>query len=484
MNYKSIFRGFLARCTIGIAILLLCAMLIPSCRPKTYRSNTGPTQGPTHVDTVVWGDYNIVFQPTSTPASRDSIINVFQTAVCDTFKKYNPGFNCSLIHFDYQSCPCGPLLLNVKVVIGTVGGSVTNTPPTNPPPGPAGGSVIQNIALNIKITVPELSQNFTIDSGIAQTYFPPVPKDKVGKTIIALIDTGIDTLIYNNKNPGLSNWIWQDPAGNSIYNFIGGNTTDFRDRNPERHGTLVTAMALDAFANSQVYPRLMILKALDDSGHGTIFSVSCAIGYAICHQATLINASWGYYGAPDPTLQQYITLSNTSGIPFIAAAGNTPPPHSQSFCQASLNPAGNLNNNTPFYPACFVSNNLPDLISVANMRLGSNNSAAAQDSACYYQNYSPTYVSTGVVNTNSTQCCQYDLPYGVPTNGAPTNVTAEGSSFATPVVTGQIASFLESGGKLISGTIWLRNNCVQSAPGANQACCTINGQYLFYKGTF
>ena len=62
-------------------------------------------------------------------------------------------------------------------------------------------------------------------------------------------------------------------------------------------------------------------------GKGNTFSVSCGLSYAVQKQATLVNASLGYYshGQVDPILLHYVRLCNDANpdpIPILAAAGN------------------------------------------------------------------------------------------------------------------------------------------------------------------
>jgi subtilisin family serine protease len=466
-------RTPLALFKIGIYFFLLVAFLGSSCKIFTHRTYPSSVPSPCDSgiltsDTFVWASYNILFQPNSTKSDRNAYLNAVDAYLCTSLSQNYRGPR--RIH--HENCPCGPLLVNVQVVIDASGGSVTGTPPPGPPPGVSSGSV-QYYAANTKVQIPELGQGIQADTGAH--YIDLGPKKKVGKTILAIIDTGLDTLVYNNSTSTLGNWIWKDPAGTTQYNFVGGSPWDFRDQSTERHGTIVTAMALDMFKDTTVLPQLMILKALDDHGAGTIFSVACAISYAICHHATVINASFGYYGAPDPILLQCILNSGAANIPVIAAAGNVGPPHVATLFCSSNNLPDNLGQNNLFYPACFADTmGLMNLISVANV----NQPIGQSIGACFYQNHSPKYVSTGVLNTNSNDCCQYNIPFLVQGSAA-----AEGSSFATPVVSGQIDRFIEGGGLLVNGTNWLQNHS-QTQISTSAPCCTINGQYVLYSGTY
>ena len=459
-----------------IGLCLVVTVFCSSCHHKVppqanmafYPSmcNSGTLSG----DTLIWADYNIVFKASSTAQDRNVYLREVGDYLCGELSKKYPGPR----RIDFTSCPCGPLFVNVKVVIDASGGSVTGNPPPVPPPGVSGGSV-QYFAKNIEVDMPELDQGIRADT--ADKYNVLDATKSVGNTTVAIVDAGLDLKIYNNTMGTLGNWLWKDPApgATTIYNFVGGSPSDFMDNTAERHGTIVTAILLDMFKDTTVFPKLMVLKALNDQGKGTLFSITCAMSYAICHHATIINASFGYYGAPDSVLLQTVIGAEREGIPVIAAAGNVGAPHDHTLFCKSTNLPDSLGNNHLFYPACYADTmNLQNMLSVTNVR--SENGAPA--GACFYQNYSSKYISVGVFNTGENGCCKYNnIPFL-----QRTLATAEGSSFATPIVTGQIDRFIEGGGTLGNGTQWLQNHA-QSGAGPLMRC-TMKGQYVTYSGTF
>ena len=86
---------------------------------------------------------------------------------------------------------------------------------------------------------------------------------------------------------------------------------------------------------------LMPLKALDQTGAGTLAQAIEAIQYAILMKAQIINASWGSYDK-SALLEQAIQGAAEAGILFVAAAGND-----------------HLNNDKrPVFPASFDLSNL------------------------------------------------------------------------------------------------------------------------------
>ena len=127
----------------------------------------------------------------------------------------------------------------------------------------------------------------------------------------------------------------------------------------------------------------------------------------------------------------YVQTATNKGIPIIAAAGNTVGKHAPD---PLCDPKENTNNRLQFtagsvahlfYPACF-SEKLDNLIAINQLQRIS--APTAQLLPCFYQNYSEHYVNAGVLNNN--QCCGFSIMGN----------EIEGSSFATPVVTGILMS--------------------------------------------
>jgi hypothetical protein len=177
-------------------------------------------------------------------------------------------------------------------------------PPTKPPIGPSGDYAIND---NLNIETPEA------DSIYHSNTFNPLNKVKIpglsdttkpNNQILAVIDTGIDTTVFD---PSIRNLLWTDPGGTTLFNFLKPDGIDhLSDSNSVKHGTSVTTLAMKEITGESK-PRIMELKAFDKKGKGTIYSVSCALSYAIKNHVTLINTSWGYYDtAVDSVLLYYI----------------------------------------------------------------------------------------------------------------------------------------------------------------------------------
>jgi len=218
-------------------------------------------------------------------------------------------------------------------------------------------------------------------------------------TIVAIVDTGIDT-----THPEFAGRLWTNPAdGSHGYNFI-TNTTDPTDDNG--HGShvagIIAATGNDGIGVAGVNwrARIMALKFLDASGHGSTSAAIAAIEFAADHGARVINASWGS-GTGDPALASAITYAGTKGAVFVAAAGN----------------AGTDNDASPFYPASF---HLANMLTVA----------AVDESGglAGFSNYGATSVDVGAPGANV---------YSTFKSGGYANMS--GTSMAAPFVSGVVS---------------------------------------------
>jgi subtilisin family serine protease/uncharacterized protein YhfF len=180
---------------------------------------------------------------------------------------------------------------------------------------------------------------------------------------VAVIDTGIDY-----SHPDLSSQMWINPGENcpgcrtdGIDNDGNGYVDDWRgwdfangDNNPmddNGHGTHV-AGTIGAAGNNGIgvvgvnwHVRLLPLKFLSADGTGSTADAVSAVLYAADKGATVLNNSWGgddYSQA----LADAITVADTHGALFVAAAGNS----------------GTDNDTMPTYPASYA---LPNVLTVA-----------------------------------------------------------------------------------------------------------------------
>jgi hypothetical protein len=132
--------------------------------------------------------------------------------------------------------------------------------------------------------------------------------------VIASIDTGID---MNNKalTGELSKWNW---------NFV-KNTANVQDDNG--HGSFVAGeMIADDVGNGVVGAahgaELMVLKALDANGAGSVANVAKAVNYAVDHGANVVNLSLGNT-VTMPSLRDALRYAMEHNVFVSISAGNT-----------------------------------------------------------------------------------------------------------------------------------------------------------------
>ena len=396
-------------------------------------------------DTISWGSWNILFKKTTTANIREEVTERLK----DTLANYlvNDGLDTSQVHISFHAyfCPCDSFLVNVDVkLINESGNPVTPPTPVKPVPstGGLGGDVFAALA-NKGLFIPEFdsathvpTHNNPSDTNFIRYPSPPPQRDE--DPVLAVIDTGLDSLQFIGRpRSELSALVWKDLSGApTLYNFlIGADPGQLTDDEIEfKHGTSVTYVALKGYGGAA--PRIMVLKALDGSGKGSSFTVSCAMSYALQHKAGVINASLGYQGPEDPIMKHYFSMADSLKIPVIVAAGNDPshPHHSNLICTDDINHADSLTDSNVFYPAGFGLQ-MNYVISVTGVN--------TDTLPCYYQNFSPRQVYVGVMNTGAglgapDTCCAYLIPYLKDAGGNTQYV--EGSSFATPFVSGFLLS--------------------------------------------
>lgn len=176
------------------------------------------------------------------------------------------------------------------------------------------------------------------------------------QVVVAVIDTGLDLAhpefnenVWTNQaelngKPGVD-----DDQNGYIDDIHGWNFVSQTDslKDDMGHGTHV-AGTIGARGDNQIglvgvawNVSLMPLKALDQTGAGTLAQAIEAIQYAILMKAQIINASWGSY-EKSVLLEQTLQSAAEAGVLFVAAAGND-----------HLN-----NDNRPVFPASFDLENL------------------------------------------------------------------------------------------------------------------------------
>lgn len=385
-----------------------------SCKPSANQSNAYSSGG----DTSVLLDWNINFGPGYDAHGRDTMRQAYENWVNHYIDSASSQSTPRTIRWTF--CPCDSGLANIYVTIGAAGGSIP-PPPPNPPPGPTGDYALSN---NLPVSIPEALQEGKYNDSAKYT----VPGDpKSDTTVLAVIDTGLDTTAFKGKSPEMiwaNNMLWMDRDGPTLFDVIPGDpTTTLNDENHVKHGTAATAFALLQFREHRK-PKVMTIKSFDQHGKGSVYTVSCAMSYAIQKNVKAINASWGYDSdVPDTILAAYFKLANQRNIAVFVAAGNDPHlPHTSPYNKDTVVLANELKERHLFFPACF-SDRMKNVVTVTGL-----NKTDSGIRPCQYQYYSNAYVNLGVLNTND--CCVYYLPF--------LGSAVEGTSFATPVATGAV----------------------------------------------
>jgi len=423
-------------------------------------------------------NWNVTTRPGATDdekkRSLDSVIAYIKELKYpdSTGKEREEGNNGGRLHISSRTdsirvytCPCDPNLTNITANLIVIDSSGDTT--MKPPPPPKTPTVIQ------APTTPNLPT-----SGSEGEADPVVQSIKIGvrikgfpgainkQGILAIMDTGLDTALFD---PQIRGMIWQEPVpGNTLYNFLPGEDPKILlDDNSSKHGSAATAIALTQVTNQS--PRIMVLKVLDAHGHGSVFSVSCGLAYARINNASVINASLGYYGKKDSVFSRYFTKNYDSTV-IVAAAGNDTSKHDAGkLCYHPVNPSNELKKDHLFFPACF-SDSTEDLISVTGL------TGSKEDIwPCYYQNYSDVFVTLGVLKSD-TGCCTMNVPF--------LTHPVEGSSFVAPVVSGRIVNYIIQNGFKPTTKLYLQGiGVANAAPSVINETTppvkyTVRGQYI------
>jgi len=475
--------------TLFLLFIIFTALAQSSCHPRIHG-------GPVANHASNWLNWNYVFKEGTDSATRrmtidqitEAISNVRSTNRIDTSKQ-NPGvannrqiavhpltsyltsylgraihgnrgysLDATQVHF----CSChDSLLWNVTADLNIGGsGQSVPTPPPPPNPGASGGSVAV-VDSNGSVSSPSSVPPVLTSGLIGFSGHPEVS----GKVVLGIIDSGIDSTLFDQS-------IFHElfaPDGSGKINFVvGAPASAYQDNDAVRHGSAVAAIALKAFyTQSQadgkyVLPRLMVIRALDENGMGSSLSVSCALSYAIRHRVSLINASLGYWNAQNAVINHYLQESAKHGIPVVAAAGNDPRAHTPSVCGVGIDAHNLLRPGNLFYPASQSIDPRYCIISVTGL--------SNPILPCRYQNFSSRYVSVGVVN-KSNSCCGFSLPF------INSSYVLDGSSFATPVISGQLGYRILKDGSRNSTTAYMQLLQPQKT---STGFVTWDGQYITY----
>ena len=237
--------------------------------------------------------------------------------------------------------------------------------------------------------------------------------------IVAILDSGVDydhpDLAANMwKNPGEieENGIDDDGDGyvDDVYgwNFVADNNRPLAD-DKSTHGTHVagTVGAVGGngvgIAGHSPRVKLMALKFLGSNGSGFKSDAIRGIDYAIRHGAKIINNSWGS-SERSQALSDAIERARAAGVLFVAAAGN----------------AGLSNDRFAHYPSNYPHDNV--------VRVAASDKS---DRLASFSNYGTKSVDLAAPGLNI---------YSTRSGGR--YLTLSGTSMATPLVSGVLATML------------------------------------------
>ena len=391
---------------------------------KYIKTGEGHIPADTTQQIVVW----------RTPNSDPSYLNKWLDSIHEKCGDFNITVFCG-------SCDSSLMLLTGNGIRTYISGTGTGkgggtTCTQNCPPSGDGDTIYWAVNSAVLFNDPEDSTYVDTLPTVDQGHFPN------GPITVAVFDTGIDTIELHNKLYIGTGQSCLDPAATNGWNFPASNNTVFDDyRAPKKseHGAIVSrliAEQVNHYALNDV--RILPVKIHNERGESDLFSVLCGFAYAKERGAKIINASFGYYAPKAPTgvtdpgalllkkyIEYYLTnhvVSTNSTILLVAAAGNTTP--------GATNPERNLDN-ISFYPASLASE-LSNVIAVTTVDDGTL-------SVSPHQNFSPNVVDVGVntdvIRRDPVNGDHYDF-----FNPRIPGAVSEGSSFATPIVTGIICS--------------------------------------------
>ncbi|HTD39321.1 MAG TPA: S8 family serine peptidase, partial [Mucilaginibacter sp.] len=269
---------------------------------------------------------------------------------------------------------------------------------------------------------------------------------------IAVLDTGLDYTLVNpayvcDKFTPKANMPCFSDVEKGGWNFL-NNGPDFTDDNNGRHGSLVSQYIINQFKDSPRGVKIMPLKTHDANGGGDLFSITCAIHFAIAKGANIINASWGFYYYYDDNFLPYFKnlIGNElqqKGILFVTAAGNKIESDDKlaeriwqnqghaSLTRTDLRDVGIHK----FFPA-HLSAETNNIVTVTTTDVDIHDVSDQQ-------NHSDIYVDLGIKadvdkNAKGEDDPSFEVPFEL-IPGAPTAYVA-GSSFATAIATGHIGA--------------------------------------------
>jgi subtilisin family serine protease len=373
-------------------------------------------------------DQLMIYRKNSTTDQLNQFLSV-------DLKANEPGSDVKIVSM-CGNCDNSLLLLtgaNVKTFIGTEGVAAGNT--NTKKSGMQGEKNGVFYCSNLKIQLPPELLDPKSAGGKSCSYTPTG-----GNAVkVAVFDTGLArgevdmflTPVIDNPCIRTASQGWNFTVPDNQWD----------DDNPSQHGSSVTRFIIEQVINRNGQSvQIVPVKIHNSNGVSDLYSILCGFAYAKNMGAKIINASFGYYApirnAADTSRDFCLTIFRKfikdqltdNNILLIAAAGNLP----------SATEITELRNIYPglalesrdlgqigFYPASFArENEFTNVIAVTTV-----------DPGCTVvsprQNFSPSVVDIGV-QSDQNVTCEFINPR--------TDAPIAGSSFATPIATGLIAS--------------------------------------------
>ncbi|MDB5248411.1 MAG: hypothetical protein JWQ40_2805 [Segetibacter sp.] len=388
-----------------------------------------------------------------------------------------------------QSCDGSLLLLKGPGLTTYIQGNTATGGRSGSPPTPTSGEdgpVYYSRNFEVSYSNPN-SKNFSAVKPLPLV----IPSTKIVK--VAVLDTGVDTFelkrfVFNSINPSCT------PNGDAGYNFFSHNRY-FGDDNAMKHGSTVTRFVTDQvvkYGKNQV--EILPVKTHDKNGISNLFTILCAFAYAKERGVHIINASFGFYLPRLQLSPQYTRDPNVlllraftkyyltdNKILLVASAGNKDDVNElKTFDEHLLPYPSNLRNldQVSFYPASLARDPaFPNVLAVTTVD-------APSGTVSPFQNFSPDVVDIGVNADAILGTMPPALRYVFYNPRFISSATAEGSSFATPIITGKLAANYElikavlNTGSYTRKDIWnaVGSSIVKKANGLEDK--TKNGKYV------
>lgn len=378
-----------------------------------------------------------------TPGTPMEQIESFETRVVEKFGLTQP--------LAKQFCPCDPALryypdLDIDAVIKSGDPEVD----LRKGGGGAGDTIRLANVLNFSPGY-VLQLDSTYDSKYIDTLtrfealastFPQPRALTPGETPlrVAIFDTGFDTTVgiarvsYPTSDPTTP-----CPAHNFTGDkAIGAALNDEPyDDDPAHHGTKVTTMLMSQLGDAPV--EIMPIKVLKANGSGNLLDFLCGLASfdSTRRRVDVINISMGFYSLLDPAAEKLVTAYlRQTGARIFAAAGNRNA-NVDGWERMEGTSSTDLRNldvrKYRFYPASYSSASLPQLLSVTTAVL----TPTDNYDKCPTQNFSGTLVDVAVLSNSNDECGLMVGPSGTgPTRSL--RCGGKGSSFATPILAGQV----------------------------------------------